>query len=186
VNFTAPDGTARTYELAGCPIDLPVPKRPATTGQDASTTSVLTLRLIVRRSPDGHRTPILTNRTDPSASHVAYRIATHWRQEKYFKYAREHLALDGLDSYSDQPDDLDRPVPNPPQGPRPDPGRRRPRRRRRRPASAPRSKRHGSRPANLVATGRQPLTPPRRRPCPRPKTTWLPPKPRPAQPSATD
>jgi hypothetical protein len=71
------------------------------------------LRLIVRRSPDGHQTPILTNRTDLSAAQIAYRMGTRWRQENYFKYAREHFALDALDSYGDQPDDPDRLVPNP-------------------------------------------------------------------------
>src|SRR5665648_964962 len=40
-------------------------------------------------------------------------MANRWRQENYFKYAREHFALDALDSYADQPDDLDRMVPNP-------------------------------------------------------------------------
>jgi hypothetical protein len=73
----------------------------------------LTLRLIVRRSPDGHQTPILTNRTDLSAAELAYRMAARWRQENYFKYAREHFCLDALDSYADSPDDLDRLVPNP-------------------------------------------------------------------------
>jgi hypothetical protein len=113
VDFTAPDGTAHAYELAERPIDLPVPARPATTGQDASKASTLTLRLVVRRSPDGHQTPILTNRTDLSAPEIAYRMGTRWRQENYFKYAREHFALDALDSYGDQPDDPDRLVPNP-------------------------------------------------------------------------
>jgi hypothetical protein len=85
----------------------------ATTASDASKASTLTLRLVVRRSPDGHQTPILTNRTDLSAPEIAYRMGTRWRQENYFKYAREHFALDALDSYGDQPDDPDRLVPNP-------------------------------------------------------------------------
>jgi transposase-like protein len=110
VDYTSPDGTAHTYDLAERLIDLPVPARPQTGGQPAST---LTLRLIVRRSPGGHQTPILTNRTDLSPAQVAYRMAARWRQENYFKYAREHFALDALDSYADQPDDLGRPVPNP-------------------------------------------------------------------------
>jgi hypothetical protein len=110
VDYTSPDGTAHTYDLAERLIDLPVPARPQTGGQPAST---LTLRLIVRRSPGGHQTPILTNRTDLSPAQVAYRMAARWRQENYFKYAREHFALDTLDSYADQPDDLGRPVPNP-------------------------------------------------------------------------
>ena len=73
----------------------------------------MTLRLIVRRSPDGHQTPILTNRTDLTAPEIAYRMAARWRQENYFKYAREHFALDALDSYADHADDLTRLVPNP-------------------------------------------------------------------------
>ena len=112
-DFTAPDGTAATYELAEHAIDLAVPARPATGTTSAQPASTLTLRLIVRRSPSGHQTPILTNRTDLTAPQVAYRMANRWRQENYFKYAREHFALDGLDSYADQPDDPDRLVPNP-------------------------------------------------------------------------
>jgi transposase len=113
VDYVAPDGTAQSYELAERLIDLPVPAQPATAGQVAKPASTCRLRLIVRRSPGGHQTPILTNRADLSPAQVAYRMAARWRQENYFKYAREHFALDALDSYADQPDDLTRLVPNP-------------------------------------------------------------------------
>jgi len=113
VPFTAPDASTHTYELAERLIDLPVPGRHATTSKDATSASTLRLRLIVRRSPDGHQTPILTNRTDLSAAQVAYRMSNRWRQENYFMYARAHFALDALDSYADHGDDLDRLVPNP-------------------------------------------------------------------------
>jgi hypothetical protein len=113
VDYESPDGTGHTYELAERLIDLPVPAQPATGRQDPKPASTLTLRLVVRRSPGGHQTPILTNRTDLSGAQVAYRMAARWRQENYFKYAREHFALDALDSYADQPDDLGRLVPNP-------------------------------------------------------------------------
>src|SRR5450756_1148784 len=113
VDFTAPDGTAHTYDLAERLIDLPVPAQPATGGQGAKPASTLRLRLIVRRSPRGHQAPILTNRTDLSAAQVAHRMAARWRQENYFEDAREHFALDALDSYADQPDDPTRMVPNP-------------------------------------------------------------------------
>jgi len=112
-DFTAPDATTATYELAERTIDLSVPARPATPAQAGRPASTLTLRLIVRRSPSGHQTPILTNRTDLTAPEIAYRMANRWRQENYFKYAREHFALDALDSYADQGDNLDRLVPNP-------------------------------------------------------------------------
>src|SRR5674476_783126 len=114
VDYQSPDGTTHTYDLAERLIDLPVPARPPTGGgQGAKPASTLRLRLIVRRSPGGHQTPILTNRTDLTGAQVAYRMAARWRQENYFKYAREHFALDALDSYADTPDDINRMVPNP-------------------------------------------------------------------------
>ncbi len=107
IDYTAPDGTTHSYELAERLIELPVPAQ-----HDTGATTV-GLRLIVRRSADGHQTPILTNRTDLSAAQIAYRMANRWRQENYFKYAREHFALDALDSYAEGPDDPNRLVPNP-------------------------------------------------------------------------
>jgi hypothetical protein len=113
VNYESPDGTAHIYDLAERLIDLPVPAQPQAAGREAKPASTLRLRLIVRRSPGGHQTPILTNRTDLSPAQVAHRMAARWRQENYFKYAREHFALDALDSYADTPDDPTRLVPNP-------------------------------------------------------------------------
>src|ERR1035437_271462 len=113
VDYTSPDGTAHTYELAERLIDLPVPAPPQATGQDPKSASMLRLRLIVRRSPGGHQTPILTNRTDLTAAQVAHRMAARWRQENYFKHALEPRAVIALDSYADQPDDPTRTVPNP-------------------------------------------------------------------------
>ena len=112
-DFTTPDGATVRYELAERLIDLAVPARTATATTSARPASTLTLRLIVRASPSGHQTPILTNRTDLTAPQVAYRMANRWRQENYFTCAREHFALDALDSYADQGDDPDRMVPNP-------------------------------------------------------------------------
>ena len=117
-DYAAPDGTTQSYELTERLIELAVPARDVVTATpqskgEASPPGTLALRLIVRRSPDGHQTPILTNRTDLTAAEVAYRMANRWRQENYFKYAREHFALDALDSYADQPDDPTRLVPNP-------------------------------------------------------------------------
>ncbi len=111
--FSDPDGSTHTYSLAELAIDLVVPAQPATTDQPARPASTITLRLVVRRSDDGHQTPILTNRTDLTVGEIAYRMSARWRQENYFKYAREHFALDALDSYADHPDDPARQVPNP-------------------------------------------------------------------------
>ena len=113
VDHTAPDASTHTYQLAERLIVLPVPGRRATPGREATPASNLTLRLVVRRSPDGHQTPILTSRTDLNRPEIAYRMSNRWRQENYFKYAREHFALDALDSYADHGDDPTRLVPNP-------------------------------------------------------------------------
>ena len=107
VDYTAPDGATARYALAERPIELPVPAR------DGAPASTVTLRLIVRASPGGHQTPILTNRTDLTAAEVAHRMSARWRQENYFSCAREHFALDALDSYADTADDPTRLVPNP-------------------------------------------------------------------------
>jgi transposase len=113
VDYRAPDGSQHRYELAERPIELPVPGQRATADRPATQASTVTLRLIIRRSPDGHQTPILTNRTDLTLAEICYRMSNRWRQENYFKYAREHFALDALDSYADHEDDLTRLVPNP-------------------------------------------------------------------------
>jgi prepilin-type processing-associated H-X9-DG protein len=113
VDYTAPDGSSHHFELAERPVTLKVARQPAISGQDPVPASTVTLRLIIRRSPDGHQTPILTNRTDLTSAEIAYRMGNRWRQENYFKYGREHFALDALDSYTDHPDDLTRLVPNP-------------------------------------------------------------------------
>jgi hypothetical protein len=113
VQFTAPDGTAHRYQLAERPHPITVPARPATPSTPAVPARTLTLRLVVRRSPDGHQTPILTSRADLRAAEITWRMSNRWRQENYFKYAREHFALDALDSYAEGPADLTRQVPNP-------------------------------------------------------------------------
>jgi transposase-like protein len=113
VDYQAPDASCHSYQLAERPIALAVPGQRATATEPATVASTLTLRLIIRRSPAGHQTPILTNRTDLTAAEITYRMSNRWRQENYFKYAREHFSLDALDSYADHEDDLDRLVPNP-------------------------------------------------------------------------
>ena len=113
VNYTAPYVSTHSYELAERPIELPVSGYRATADQPAAQASSVTLRLTIRRSPNGHQTPILTNRADLTLGEITYRMSNRWRQENYFKYAREHFSLDALDSYADHQDDLTRLVPNP-------------------------------------------------------------------------
>lgn len=70
-------------------------------------------RQIVRREPDGHQIAILTSRKDLAAAAVVFHLGQRWRQENYFKYARDEFALDALDSYEVEPEDPERMVPNP-------------------------------------------------------------------------
>ncbi len=113
MDFSAPDGSQHCYRLAEQAITLQVPAQRGTASTPATPASTVMLQMIVRRSPDGHQTPILTSRTDLTAAEIAYRMSNRWRQENYFKYSREHFALDALDSYADHADDLNRLVPNP-------------------------------------------------------------------------
>ncbi|MBM4396628.1 MAG: helix-turn-helix domain-containing protein [Deltaproteobacteria bacterium] len=73
----------------------------------------LTLRLVTRRTDDGHQTPILTSREDLPAVEVAWRMFERWRQENFFKYLRDEYALDALVDYRAEADDPERDVPNP-------------------------------------------------------------------------
>lgn len=75
--------------------------------------TTIRLRQIVRRSPDGHQTHILTSRFDLPAAEIAARMFNRWRQENYFRYGRHHFALDALDTYTVRDDDPGRSVPNP-------------------------------------------------------------------------
>jgi transposase len=100
--LTDPDGWAHSWRLAETTVELPLP--------DGSTVA---LRQIHRQAGDGTQVPILTSRADLSAAEVCWRLSARWRQENYFKYARQHFALDALDGYADLPDNPARPVPNP-------------------------------------------------------------------------
>ncbi|MPY85858.1 MAG: hypothetical protein GEV00_21835, partial [Actinophytocola sp.] len=73
----------------------------------------LSLRQIHKQAADGTQIPVVTSREDLAAAEVCWRLSGRWRQENYFRYARQHFALDALDSYADVADDGDRLVPNP-------------------------------------------------------------------------
>jgi prepilin-type processing-associated H-X9-DG protein len=95
------DGRKVEYTLADRTMVLPTRSGP------------LRLRQVTRRSDDGHQTPIVTSRLDLAAVEVAYRMFERWRQENFFKYLREHFALDALVEHAVEPDDPHRSVPNP-------------------------------------------------------------------------
>lgn len=70
-------------------------------------------RQVHRRDESGHQIAIVTSRRDLEAAEVVYRIGQRWRQENYFKYARQEFDLDALDTYAVEPEDPDRMVVNP-------------------------------------------------------------------------
>ena len=70
-------------------------------------------RLVPARAGGTRQIHALTSRDDLPAGEVCWRLASRWREENYFRYARTRFALDALDSYAAAPDDPDRKVPNP-------------------------------------------------------------------------
>ena len=107
--FTDERGVTHRWQLA----DRTVRIRLTAAGAKRHGRKTITLRQIVRLSPDGHQTHILTSRFDLPAAVIAARMFNRWRQENYFRYARQHFALDALDTYTTVDDDPDRTVPNP-------------------------------------------------------------------------
>jgi len=73
----------------------------------------LRLRQVTRLTDDGHQTQVITSRFELADIEVAHRMFERWRQENFFKYAREEFLLDALTDYQVEPDDPTRTVPNP-------------------------------------------------------------------------
>lgn len=71
------------------------------------------MREIRRLCDSGHQTAILTTRHDLAREVLAYRMFERWTQENFFRYMRQHFALDALMTYAVEPADPDRTVPNP-------------------------------------------------------------------------
>jgi transposase len=71
------------------------------------------MREVRRLTARGHQTAILTTRDDLPIEVVAYRMFDRWRQENFFRYMRQHFALDALVSYAVESADPERTIPNP-------------------------------------------------------------------------
>jgi transposase len=110
VTCTDDRGRAHEYDLADTVAEPGISEGPRK-GQ------TVTLRQVTRRVPAKAGTirqiHALTSRDDLTAGEVCWRLASRWREEDYFRYARTRFALDALDSYAAAPDDPDRMVPNP-------------------------------------------------------------------------
>src|SRR2546425_1992728 len=71
------------------------------------------MREVRRLCENGHQTAIVTTRDDLPIEVVAYRMFERWTQENFFRYMRQHFALDALVTYAVEPADSERTVPNP-------------------------------------------------------------------------
>ena len=71
------------------------------------------MREVRRLCANGHQTAIVTTRNDLSIEVVAYRMFERWTQENFFRYMRQHFALDALVTYAVEPADPERTIPNP-------------------------------------------------------------------------
>jgi len=59
-------------------------------------TAGLVMREVRRLRSDGLQTAVLTTKAGMRAVEVAWRMFERWRQENFFRYMREHFALDAL------------------------------------------------------------------------------------------
>jgi transposase len=73
----------------------------------------LCLREVRRLTASGHQTAVLTSRSDLPAVELAARMFARWQQENFFRYMRHSFALDALVTYTAEPADPTRTVPNP-------------------------------------------------------------------------
>jgi len=71
------------------------------------------MREVRRLCDNGHQTSIVTTRKDWPIEVVAYRMFERWTQENFFRYMRQHFALDALVNYQVEPADPERTIPNP-------------------------------------------------------------------------
>jgi transposase len=71
------------------------------------------VREVRRLCANGHQTAVVTTRWDLPIEVVAYRMFERWTQENFFRYMRQHYALDALVTYAAEPADPERTIPNP-------------------------------------------------------------------------
>jgi transposase len=71
------------------------------------------MREIRRLRPGGKQTAVMTTRWKTRALELAWRMFERWRQENFFRYMREHFALDALASRNVEPLGGEKTIPNP-------------------------------------------------------------------------
>ena len=110
ITCTDDRGRAHEYDLADTTVELGIGDGPRK-GQTVSLRQVT--RLVPAKAGATRQIHALTSRDDLTAGEVCWRLASRWREENYFRYARTRFALDALDCYAAAPDDPARLVPNP-------------------------------------------------------------------------
>lgn len=71
------------------------------------------MREVRRLRSDGKQTAVVTTRWKTRAIELAWRMFERWRQENFFRYMREHFALDAMASRRAEPLGGERTIPNP-------------------------------------------------------------------------
>ncbi len=71
------------------------------------------MREVRRLRTDGKQTAVVTTRWKTRAIELAWRMFERWRQENFFRYMREHFALDAMASRRVDPVSEERTIPNP-------------------------------------------------------------------------
>jgi len=71
------------------------------------------MREVRRLRTDGKQTAVVTTRWKTRAIELAWRMFERWRQENFFRYMREHFALDAMASRRVEPVGEERTIPNP-------------------------------------------------------------------------
>lgn len=71
------------------------------------------MREVRRLRPGGKQTAVMTTRWKTRAIELAWRMFERWRQENFFRYMREHFALDAMASRRVEPVGEERTIPNP-------------------------------------------------------------------------
>lgn len=102
-------GETRAWKAADTTVNLPLSK----TGKKTVAMRQISRIVPLTKGSGTRQIHILTTLKNLSAGELIYTLGARWRQENYFRYAREHFALDAHPGYGSHDDDPERSVPNP-------------------------------------------------------------------------
>ena len=102
-------GETRTWKAADTTVNLLISK----TGKKTVAMRQISRIVPLTKGTGTRQIHILTTLKNLGAGELIYTLGARWRQENYFRYAREHFALDAHPGYGSHDDDPERSVPNP-------------------------------------------------------------------------